>query len=439
MAVWLLEAHSPSPAVLGPGLPPRPCAVIARCSLWLPARPPGVVVEDRSIAAGGGIRQVATGDHITQAERVTVLPPVAFAPVECPPGLVNLPGRSELFVGRERELTLLDGAFTGERGVVVHALHGLGGIGKSTLAAQWAANRVGDHNPVWWITAESQADLDAGLAAFAAAFQPVLANVLPQEALRERALQWLTANDGWLLILDNVSEPVDIKPLLARATTGRLLITSRRATGWHGIARPLALDVLKHAEAVALFTRILCHDRPRDTDVVDALCAELGHLPLAVEQAAAFCAETGTSPRAYLDLLAQHPADLYAVTAEGGDNRRTVARTWRVTLDRLADDPLTGQIRRVVAWLAPNGIPRGLLAGLGPAPAVRRALGRLAAHSMITLDGDALTLHRLVQAVARTPAPDDPYRHADDIAEARAVAAAALCAASHPALVTGIC
>jgi hypothetical protein len=41
---------------------------------------------DRSIAAGGGIRQVATGDHVTQAERVTVLPPEAFAPVECRPG-----------------------------------------------------------------------------------------------------------------------------------------------------------------------------------------------------------------------------------------------------------------------------------------------------------------------------------------------------------------
>ncbi|MEV5136820.1 tetratricopeptide repeat protein, partial [Streptomyces syringium] len=322
----------------------------------------------------------------------------------------------------------LDAALADPGNVVVQAVHGLGGVGKSTLAARWATTRTPMHNPVWWITADSPAALDAGLAGLAAALQPALTDVLGQEALRERAVQWLATHHGWLLVLDDLAEPADIRALVARATTGRFLITSRRASGWHGIATPVALGVLDHSEAVDLFTQILTHDRPRVSDGADEVCAELGCLPLAVEQAAAYCAETGTSPQAYLDLLAQYPAELYAGTAEGGDPRRTIARIWHVTLDRLADDPLTGQILRTLAWYAPDGIPRTLLHCLAEPPALLRAIGRLAAHSMLTFDAETgdLSVHRLVQALARTADPHDPHRQPQDITQALSHASAML-------------
>ena len=69
----------------------------------------------------------------------------------------------------------------------------------------------------WWITAAAPADIDAGLAALAVALQPALSGVLPLEALREGAVQWLAAHRGWLVILDNVTDPADVAPLLARA------------------------------------------------------------------------------------------------------------------------------------------------------------------------------------------------------------------------------
>ncbi|WP_338931620.1 FxSxx-COOH system tetratricopeptide repeat protein [Streptomyces netropsis] len=374
-----------------------------------------------------------TGDGAvgTQIAHAVVMPPEACASpssVVCPPGLSNLVDRASLFVGREEELKELDAALAAPGNVVVQAVHGLGGVGKSTLAARWAATRTSMHNPVWWITADSPAALDAGLAGLAVALQPALTDVLGQEALRERAVQWLATHHGWLLVLDDLAEPADIRALVARATTGRFLITSRRASGWHGIATPVALGVLDHSEAVDLFTQILTHDRPRVSDGADEVCAELGYLPLAVEQAAAYCAETGTSPRAYLDLLAQHPAELYADTAEGGDTNRTIARIWHVTLDRLADDPLTGQILRTLAWYAPDGIPRTLLHHLAEPPALLRAIGRLAAHSMLTVDAETgdLSVHRLVQALARTADPHDPHREPQSIKQARSLAIATL-------------
>ncbi|MET9844664.1 FxSxx-COOH system tetratricopeptide repeat protein [Streptomyces ossamyceticus] len=389
-----------------------------------------------SVAAGGDVGQVVTGDGAVavqyQIQHAAVLPAEAFVPVTevmCPPNLTNLPKRLGMFVGRERELVLMDGALDGEGGAA-QAVHGLGGVGKSTLAAHWAASRSGERNPVWWITADTPSALDAGLAALAMALQPALTGVLPFEALAERAVQWLATHQGWLLVLDNVTEPADIQPYLARAGTGAVMITSRRATGWHGIATPVQLDVLEQGEAIELFVRILTYGQPNaSTDGAGLVCEELGLLPLAIEQAAAFCAETSITPRDYLGLLASYPAELYAASAEGGDAERTIARIWHLTLDRLADDPLTGQILRALAWYAPTHIPRTLLKSLAELPALLRALGRLSAHSMLTLDQDSIAVPRLVQAVTRTPDLCDPHRHPDAITESRAFATSALTAA----------
>ncbi|MFI1538178.1 FxSxx-COOH system tetratricopeptide repeat protein [Streptomyces anandii] len=404
--------------------------------------PPVSATGERSIAAGHDVVNPITGD-------VIVLPPEAFGPVEsvqCPPALANLPKRTSLFVGREQELELLDRAL-GEP-IVVHAVHGLGGIGKSTLAAHWAAKQAQARNPVWWINAETPSTIEAGLVALGRALEPALSAAVEGKqkgaaTLTERALQWLAAHEGWLMILDNVSQPVDVKWLLGRLPSGQFLITSRRATGWHGIATPVALDVLASDEATELFA---CITGER-VDGVEDLCAELGYLPLAVEQAAAYCVETGTNARGYLEQLAQYPAEMYATAAVDGDDndeadehddddevdnrddtaQRTVARIWRVTLDRLGEDSLAAFYLKVLAWFAPVGIPRSWFKL--EKPELASALGRLNAYSMVSLQGDTISVHRLVQAVTRTPDLRDPHRQAKDIAVARNYALNILCAA----------
>ena len=384
-----------------------------------PADAPQSPASDGSISAHGDISGIAsTGDYATnvQAEQVTVLPAEVFRPaseVAAPPGLVNLPVRPDLFVGRDEALADLRAALPAGSGVVV----GLGGVGKSTLAARYAATCAGDHGVVWWITADTPAMIEAGLAALAVAVQPALSRALPLEALREWALQWLACHDGWLLVLDNVTSPADIAPLTGRVAAGRFLVTSRLATGWHAITSSvIRLDVLSPDDAVELLTRIA----PGEADGAGELCAELGCLPLAIEQAGAYLAETAISPRAYLALLAEYPAAMFGSAATAGDSGRTIARIWRVTLDRLAADPLAGQILRIAAWWAPEPIPRALLSALAEAPDLHRAIGRLAAYSMLTAGDDTtITVHRLVQAVARTPDTADPHRAPERIDDAR--------------------
>jgi tetratricopeptide (TPR) repeat protein/transcriptional regulator with XRE-family HTH domain len=328
-------------------------------------------------------------------------------------GPVNLPFRAQgSFVGRATELADLDAALASPGGV-----HGLGGIGKSTLAAHWASTRPSDRIATWWITADTRAGIDEGLARLAAALDPECAGQ-SLEVLAERAVHWLAAHSGWLLILDNVTEAADIEPLLARARGGRFLITSRLAIGWHQITSSvLRLDVLELQEAVELLARIASCDRPcAELDGASELCTELGCLPLAIEQAAAYMYQTGIRPRAYLELLAKYPAVMFGQAAESGDAERTIARIWRITLDRLTDTPLAGHLLRVLAWYAPESIPRAQLDSLADPPRLLQAIGRLAAYNLITTgDGRTLDVHRLVQAVARTSDPSDPHRQSADI------------------------
>ncbi len=391
--------------------------------------------------AGDNPGIISTGDSAVnvqvQAQSATVLPPEALASpagVDAPPGLANLPITTEMFVGRAGDLARLEQALSaGGADVMVQAVHGLGGIGKSTLAARYAATHRRDFTVVWWVTADTTAGIDTGLAALAVALQPALAGLLPLEALRERAVAWLASHHGWLVVLDNVTGPAHVQALLGRAPAGRFVITSRRATGWHGIATPLPLDVLDPGEARQLLAGILSHGRspgPAGLDGTDALCAELGYLPLAIEQAGAYIAETGITPAEYLRLLAAHPAGMYAQTAEGGNAQRTIARIWRVTLDQLTATPAAGQLLRVLAFFAPDRIPRTLLDGLAEPQQLATAIGRLTAYSMITTGGGTVAVHRLVQAVSRTPDPSDPHRTPAAIEEARGQATALLAAAA---------
>ncbi|EMD25194.1 tetratricopeptide repeat protein [Amycolatopsis azurea] len=377
---------------------------------------------------------VQVGNHNVQHNTYEqhVHAPAVITPMEqvdAPAGLIDLPERSPLFVGRDEDMRRLRDALTAStsRSVVVTAMHGLGGIGKSTLAAHYAERYRAGHSLVWWITADAPTSIDTGLARLAVALQPAVGS-LPLEQQTEHGLRWLATHDGWLLILDDLSAPKDAAKVLDRLPAGQVLITSRRTTGWHEITTaPLALDVLKPGQARELLTRILTHHDPAaDTDGVDTLCAELGHLPLAIEQAGAFMAETGTTAGKYLDLLGRYPATMYGETAEGGNTQRTMARIWRVTLDRLADTPLASQVLRVLAWYAPDHIPTTLLSDLDDELAVIKALGRLAAYAMITRSGEAISVHRLVQAVTRTADPDDPHRTPAGVAHARDHATRAL-------------
>ncbi|MFC5219690.1 tetratricopeptide repeat protein [Streptomyces coerulescens] len=370
----------------------------------------------RSAAAGNSSGVIATGDRTRIEQRTLVLPPDALKAAihdEEIARLSNLPAPdSRVFKGRDDALAVLRELPSAGTGIVAQSVRGMGGIGKSTLVLHHAHTYLAaGHGPVWWIEASSSAAVTAGLASLATALNPVHA-ALPLDEAAAWAVTWLQGRTGWLLIFDNAEEPADLRPYLGRLSTGQVLVTTRRDLPWQDLGTPVRLETLTPETALAVLQEITERHSDSDAAALAELTNELGHLPLALQQAGAYLAQTRTSASNYLAQLRADPAGVLAATAPGDPHQRTIAQLWSVTLSALnSADPHAVDLLRVLAYSAPEPLPRRVLANaLHTHQAVDHALGVLAAYSMITLTDATVTVHRLVQAVLRitTPKPIAP-------------------------------
>ncbi|WP_432010521.1 FxSxx-COOH system tetratricopeptide repeat protein [Streptomyces cucumeris] len=374
--------------------------------------------------------QIFTGDTTVQAPLVLPSPP----DIPAPHRLHNLPRpASHRFVGREAEMAALEQALRPQNDraaahVVTQAMSGLGGIGKSTLALHFAHAHRSHYTAIWWIDAETPQAITDSLAELTAWINPgINTGTAPSATLAHWALSWLDAHPGWLLVFDNATHPDHLAPYLARLTSGDHLITSRLTHGWHELAAtPLHLDVLSPSSATSLLHQLVGPAHRGEHSMAEELADELGYLPLALEQAGAYIRRARGTYAGYLQRFRTQAARMLNTPGNGDPHGITIARTWRVTLDTIADrNPLAVHLLRVMAWFAPHDIPRDLLSGATDTPdADIDALALLNDFSMITLTETTAATHRLVQALARTPAPHDPHRTEPAITKAQTSAAA---------------
>ncbi|MGW6732849.1 tetratricopeptide repeat protein [Streptomyces sp. NPDC055013] len=358
--------------------------------------------------------------------------PVGAYDVDAPLGLHNLPDLpTRVFVGREEALATLAAAMEQNSKAITQTVQGLGGVGKTTLALQYAHIHRNSYQLVWWIHADTPEQIITDLASLTTRIHGGATGRTTAEDA-DWAVGWLQTHPGWLLILDNAEHPDTTRRLLGQLHhAGRHLITSRFTDGWP--SDPLALPLFTPEASLDLLTELTGLTDPDSRHHARQLADDLGHLPLALEQAGVFIAQSHISVNTYRDLLRQHPAKTTSTPPAGRDPKRTMARIWRITLDTLHHDtPLAVDILRTAAWYAPTAIPRDLLAPMTDNPVnYAQALSQLAAYNMITLDADTLSIHRLIQSVARTSDTattddTDPHRTHDTITTARHRATALL-------------
>lgn len=314
----------------------------------------------------------------------------------------NLPPRADSFQHRSVADILHRTTGPGRTTVLTQVVAGLGGVGKTQLAAEFARGlwAAGDLDLMLWVPALSRDSVVSGYVQAGAEL-----GLGPQSEAPERTaarfLAWLaTTEQRWMIVLDDLAGPADIRDLWPPdRPRGRTVVTTRRRDAdLLGGRNLVEISVFSQAEAIAYMTRKL-HARPYLADDVLGVVGDLDALPLALGHAAAYMIDLDLPCSAYrvrfadrrrrLTELFPDPQTLY------DGNSRTVATTWTLSIeaaDRLPPAGLARPLLEIVSALNPNGIPEAVLA----APTAQKYLaGRLADRPDWTDIRDGLRgLHR---------------------------------------------
>lgn len=338
----------------------------------------------------------------------------AASPGRVPTVWGSVPQRNKNFTGREDLLRELRNRVTAEvTALLPHTLQGLGGVGKTQLAIEYAYRYSGEYDVVWWIPSDQEALVRSTLAALAprlglTAIAPGRVDDTARAVLD--ALRKGEPYGRWLLIFDNADQPETIRPLIPHGP-GHVLVTSRNHR-WQSMADTIEVDVFARPESLEFL-----HRRVPAIEDVEAgrLAHELGDLPLALEQAGALMAETAMPVDTYLELLSKQASKILEENPPS-DYPVSVAAAWGLSVAQLRDQtPYAMDLLRRCAYFGPEPIPMDLLNRgryvLGPPLRetlsdpilVSRAVRELGRYALARIDNSRKTLqvHRLIQRLIR--------------------------------------
>ncbi len=349
------------------------------------------------------------------------------------PPVWNLSRRNPNFTGRVQVLEDIRETLHKEHNTALtqQALYGLGGIGKTQIAMEYAYQHSASYELVWWLRAESPASLIADYIALASELQLPERNESEQELVVRAMRKWLDKNKGWLLIFDNAKDAKSIRDYLPESSGGHVLITSRNQD-WRAFGKPLSIEVWNRNESIAFLQK---RTGQSDEKVADKLAEALGDLPLALEQAAAYIETRKKTYAEYLDLFNSRRKELWQREEPPDDYPDTIATTWSLAFDEIKSVFMAKELLALCSMAAPDTIPKSLLEKalvhyeqeaearvIIDSFTLDDAVAALRSYSLITPDTEKVSTHRLVQAVVRDRmSKDELARYRDAMIQALSV------------------
>ncbi len=307
----------------------------------------------------------------------TITPPPAERPAfpTTLPALWNVPyRRNPFFTGREELLTRLREHLHAENATALtqpQAISGLGGIGKTQTALEYAYRYRDEYHFVLWVNATTRDELITSYLELATLLQLPERGEQDQNVIVAAVKAWFVAHDGWLVIFDNADELALVEDFLPPGGNGHVLLTMRaQAPGMLGSA--IEVEQMDPQEGMVLLLRrakVLALDatldqaRATDRTTAEAIVAEMDGLPLALDQAGAYIEETQCSLASYLQQYRKQQARfLQRRGGTGKQHPEPIATTWSLSFERVeALDPLAADLLRLCAFLAPEAIPEHLI------------------------------------------------------------------------------
>lgn len=276
------------------------------------------------------------------------------------------------------------------------ALVGLGGLGKTQTAAEYAYRYRQEYQAVLWARADTEENLKSD-------FQTLvrLLKLDEQGNPAETMQKWFTGHDGWLLILDNADDLNFIASFFPQSPRGHVLVTTR-AMASGNVAQSFLLEPLNFEEGALCILRrsgtIQWHQQLADTTMLNVsaaanIAALMDGLPLALEQAGAYIEDTGSSVNRYLKMYEEYRAQIIKDQYGALPNYPlAVAAAWKFSKDIVKQEqPATYEFLQLCAFLDPEAIPEEIF--IHGAPALGSVLASVVS-TPVSIDGATRVLRR---------------------------------------------
>ena len=340
------------------------------------------------------------------------------------PHIWNIPyPRNPVFTGREDILKQLSESLkTGQR---ILAICGLGGVGKTQVAIEYAYRHRDEYRALLWVRADSHKSLILDFVALARQLHLPEKDNQDQTIVVEAVKQWMDRQSQWLLILDNAEDILMTTRFLPLAGKGHILLTTQ-ALAQGPLVQSIEVSHMGLTEGTVFLLRRAKRLRseaslnqvpPAEHSASEEIVRLLGGLPLALDQAGAYIEETGCRVSDYVDRYhAQRKKLLQRRGRFALDHLAPVTTTFLLAFDKIERiNPASTQILQLCAFLHPDSIPEEIITSgapdLGPdlqalaedPIALDEAMEALLAYALLRRipETKVLSIHRLVQQILK--------------------------------------